>query len=107
MAVQKRIHGPALLSNASALKYTVPVGLKAEINHIHCINPSASVTAKLFMSVGADTAASRFQDGVEIAPKGELHDYGPYTLEAGETIEAHSDQNNQMNLWIEAELSAV
>lgn len=107
MAVQKRIHGPALLSSASVVKYTVPVGLRAEVNHIHCINPSASVLAKLFMSVGGDAAASRFQDGVEVAPKGEFNDYGPYTLEAGETIEAHSDQNNQMNLWIEAELSAV
>jgi hypothetical protein len=104
---QKRIHGPALLSNVSAVKYTVPVGMRIEINHIHCINPSASVLAKLFMSLGADTAANRFQDGVEIAPKGQLDDFGPYTLEAGETIEAHSDQNNQMNLWIEAELVAV
>lgn len=105
--VQKRIHGPALLSSVSALKYTVPVGMRAEINHIHCINPSATVLAKLFMSMGTDAATTRFQDGVEIAAKGQFDDYGPYTLEAGETIEAHSDQNNQMNLWIEADLTAV
>lgn len=105
--VQRRIHGPFPLSSTTAVKYTVPPGLRAEVNHIHCSNPSPTVLAKLFMSMGADGGGTRFLDGVEVAAKANFDDYGPYTLEAGETIEAHSDQNNQMNLWIEADLTAV
>lgn len=93
----KRLHGPALVTNVAATKYTVPASTKTIIRHIHVNNPGASIT--LTMSIGADAAAVRIFDGLTI-PTGPYDHYCYHVLEATEIIQALASVTNQLTLTI-------
>lgn len=93
----KRLHGPALVSNAAATKYTTPAATKTIVRHIHGYNPGASLN--LTISIGADAAATRIFDARPI-PTGEFDHFCYYALEATEIIQAFASVNNQMTLEI-------
>ena len=100
--INKRAHGPAQVSNVAATKYTVGTGRRAVVRHLHVQNPSASPLTFTW-SIGADAAATRILDAKTIAANSELDDYGPYTLEAAEIIQALSGTNNVAVLTIDVE----
>lgn len=101
--IKKRAHGPAQVSNVAATKYTVPTGMRFQITHIHVFNPGL-VPATFTLSIGADAAGTRLYDAYSIAAGSPLDDYGPYTLEAAELIQALSGTNNVLVLTIDGEL---
>ena len=84
---QKRLYGPAQLTNAAVDTYEVPAGRRALVRHIHISNPSAAAV-DLTLSVGADAAAARLFDGYPI-PADDVYDwYGYLPLAAAEKIQA-------------------
>lgn len=106
--IPKRLSGPALLSNADALIYTVPAVTKTIIRHIHVENNSGSA-ATLFLSVGADAAGTRLYDGYSIpAAAAGVTDsvrdiWCYYVLEAAETIRGHSGTASVLGLTMDGD----
>lgn len=98
--IQKRMHGPAQVSNAAATKYTVAANRRGIIRHIHIENPGAAVT--FTASIGADAAATRIFDAVNI-PTGITDHFCMYVLEAAEILQALSSVNNQLVLTIDGD----
>lgn len=97
--IQKRMHGPAQVSNAAATKYTVGANRRAIVRHIRVQNPSgAPVTFTL--SIGADAAALRLFDAKSIAAGADLDHYCYHVLEAAEIIQALAGTNNILTLTI-------
>lgn len=83
----KRLFGPAQLTNAAATKYTVPASTKTLVRHIHVENPSGS-TVTFTMSIGADAAALRLFDVYPI-PANTTLDWFPFLIvDAAEIIQA-------------------
>lgn len=96
--IPKRLHGPALVTNAAATKYTTPALTKTIIRHIHVSNPGAAVT--LTLSVGADAAATRHFDAKPI-PATDVYDwYGYLVVDAAEIVQAFASVTNQLVLEI-------
>lgn len=100
--ITKRASGPALVSNAAATKYTVPTGRRAVIRHLHVNNPTGSA-ATFTWSIGADAAGTRELDAFSILAGTSLDDFGPYTMEAGEILQAFSGTNNVLVLHLDVE----
>lgn len=106
--IPKRLSGPVAIATGPATKYTTPAATRTVIRHIHIQNPSgAAVTATV--SIGADAAGTRILDGYSIpaAAAGVTTNvidlWGPYTLEATETIQAASGANNVLVMTIDGE----
>jgi hypothetical protein len=91
--LNKRLAGPALLSNTAATKYTCPASTVAVIRRGRVSNPSGSA-ATFTMSIGADATGTRLYDAVSIAAGGSLDIYGPFTLAAAEIVQAFSGTTN-------------
>ena len=91
--IQKRVHGPATVSNAAATKYTVPANCKAKRLRVHVQNPSGLAIA-LTVSIGADAAGVRLLDAYSIPAAaagvtGNVIDfYWDHVLEETEIIQA-------------------
>lgn len=91
--IPKRLAGPAPIDTTVETIYTVPASARAVIRHIHIQNPSASPIG-VTVSIGADAAGVRILDaysvpGAAVGVTGNVLDvWGPYTLEAGEIIQA-------------------
>lgn len=102
----KRVHGPALVTNAAATKYTVGTGLRAVIRHIHVQNPSGSPVT-FTLSIGADAAGTRLFDAYSIAAGTYVDFWGPYTLAAAEIVQALAGTTNILTLTIDAEETVV
>lgn len=100
--IAKRLHGPALVTNAAATKYTTPAVTKTVIRHIHVSNPSAA-SVDFTMSIGADAAATRIFDGYPIAADTVLDHYGIYVAEAAEIIQALASVTNVLTLTIDGD----
>jgi len=98
----KRLHGPALVTNAAATKYTVPAVTKAIVRHIHAQNPSG-VSVTFTLSIGADGAATRVFDGFSIAAGQILDHFCYYVLEAAEVIQALAGTTNVIVLTIDGD----
>jgi hypothetical protein len=98
----KRLHGPALVTNAAATKYTVPAVTKTIVRHIHCQNPSASAVT-FTLSIGADAAAVRIFDAFPIAAGQVLDHMCYYVLEAAELIQALAGTTNILTLTIDGD----
>lgn len=97
-----RLHGPALVSNAAATKYTTPAGTKTIVRHVHVQNPSASAVT-FTMSIGADAAGTRIFDVFSIAA-GTVFDHFPYyVLSAAEVLQAFAGTNNILTLTIDGD----
>lgn len=83
---QKRLYGPAQLTNAAADLYTVPAGRKALVRHIHVQNPSGGAV-NFTLSIGADAAAVRLFDARPIAAGDALDFYCYLPLAAAEKFQ--------------------
>lgn len=100
--IATRLHGPALVSNAAATKYTVAASEKVVVRHIHVSNPTASAV-DFTLSIGADAAATRLFDGYPIAADTVLDHFGYYILDATEIIQAFAGTNNVLTLTIDGD----
>jgi hypothetical protein len=84
---QKRLYGPAQVSNVAADTYVVPAGRKATVRHIHVFNPTGAAV-DLTLSVGNDAAPVRVFDAYPIASKTPFDWYPILPLAAAEKIQA-------------------
>ncbi len=103
----KRIYGPAQLTNAAATKYTSPTGIRTTIKRIHVVNTDSSSHTFTF-SIGADAAGTELYKTVTVAANGGyFDDYANYSLEAAEIIQAYADANSVLTMTINAILEAT
>jgi len=100
--VNKRMHGPAQISNAAADKYTVGASRRGIVRHIHVSNPSGSPVT-LTLSIGADAAAVRIFDAYSVAANAVLDHFCYYVLEAAEKIQGLAGTNNILVLTIDGD----
>jgi len=100
--IAKRLHGPALVTNVAATKYTTPAATKTIVRHIHVSNPSAAAV-DLTLSIGADAAAVRLFDGYPIAADSVLDHFGYYVLEAAEVIQALASTTDVLVLTVDGD----
>jgi hypothetical protein len=83
----KRLFGPAQLTNVAATKYTPPALTRTLVRHVRVSNPSA-LPVNFTMSVGADGVATRLYDAFSIAA-GAVHDWYPFLmLETADFLQA-------------------
>jgi hypothetical protein len=101
----KRLFGPALLTNATATKYTVPAATKTKIRHMHVSNPGAAVT--MTISIGADAAGTRIYDVFPIPATTAIDLWCYYVLEAAEILAAFASVTNQITLTINGDESTL
>lgn len=101
-----RFHGPALVSNTAATKYTVPATRKSIVRHIHIFNSSGAAVT-FTMSIGTDAAATRIFDAHTIAANSPFDHFGLYVLEAAEFLQAFAGTNNILTLTIDGEESVL
>lgn len=98
----KRLAGPALLTNAAATKYTVPASTVAIVQHLHVENPTASAVT-FTLSIGNDAAATRIYDSYSIGAGQVLDTFCKYVLNAGEVIQSFAGTTNVMTLTIDGQ----
>ena len=104
MATPKRLAGPGLLTNAAVTKYTapsyVPNTMVTVIRKIHCANVlGASHTVTI--SIGADAAGTEIATA-KVVPANDFIDiWGPFTLAAGEVVQALADANSAINFTMD------
>lgn len=96
----KRLAGPALVTNAAATKYTVPASCVTILQHIHVQNPSGSAVT-FTMSIGADAAGTRIYDALSIAAGGTLDLFCKYVLSAAEIVQALAGTTNILTLTLD------
>lgn len=96
----KRLYGPAQLTNVAATKYTAPASTRTLVRHVHVSNPSGS-TVNFTLSVGADAAGTRLFDAYSI-PAGSTLDYWAFLmLDAAEVIQALASVTTTLVITIE------
>jgi len=104
--IAKKLHGPALVTNSAATKYTVPAVTKTIVRHIHIQNPSAAVVT-FTMSIGTDAAGVRIFDAFSIGAGQVLDHFCYYVLEAAEIIQAFAGTTNILTLTINGDESIL
>jgi hypothetical protein len=98
--LNKRLAGPAQVSNAAATKYTVPASTTTILQYMQVQNPSASAVA-FTMSIGADAAGTRIYDAYSIAAGANLTVFMKHVLTAGEIVQAFAGTNNILTLTLD------
>lgn len=105
-ALNKRLSGPGLITNAAVTKYTVPASTVTILQHIHVYNPNVA-SIGFTMSIGADAAGTRLYDSFNISAGGTLDVFCKYTLTAAEIIQAFGSTTNVLVLTLDGvELTA-
>lgn len=104
--MNSRFSGPALLSGSAATVYTCPASTVATIRRIRATNPSGAPVA-FTLSIGADAQGTRLWDAASIPAGGSINDYGPFTLTAGQIIQAYGGSANVLVLVINGQESAA
>jgi len=98
----KRLAGPALLTNAAATKYTTPASCVTKVQHIHVENPTGSVI--LFtLSIGVDAAGTRIYDQFVIGAGQVLDQFCLYILNAGDVLQAFANTAGVATLTIDGQ----
>jgi len=106
--INKRLAGPAPIATGPTTIYTVPANTRTIVRHIHVQNPSGSPVT-LTYSIGADAAGTRIRDAFSVPAAAAgvtanvIDDWGPYTLSAGEIIQAAAGTNNILVITIDGE----
>jgi len=98
----KRLAGPALLTNTAATKYTVPASTVTIIQHIHVENPTGAAVT-FTMSIGTDAAGTRIYDSFSIAAGAVLDTFCKYVLTAAEIVQAFAGTTNVMTLTLDGQ----
>jgi hypothetical protein len=101
-SLNKRLFGPAQISNAAATKYTVPASTVTVVQHIHVSNPSGS-SVNFTMSIGADAAGTRIYDAFAIAAGAQIDIFCKYVLTAAEILQAFGSTNNILVLTLDGQ----
>ena len=101
-----RLHGPALVSNVAATKYTVPAGRRTIVRHIRVANTAAGA-ATLTLSIGADAAGTRVYEVFSIAASSIEDRWVYFVLAAAEIIAGLSGTNNVLTLTINGDEQIV
>lgn len=96
---QKRLAGPALITNSAATKYTTPASTITVVRHVHISNPTGSA-ATITLSIGSDAAGTRLFDAFSIPANTVYEHYCYHVLAAAEIIQGLSGTNNVMTLTI-------
>jgi hypothetical protein len=96
---QKRLAGPATVSNSAATKYTTPGATIAVVRHIHISNPSGSAVT-FTLSIGADAAGTRLFDALSIPANSVYEHYCYHVLAAAEIIQALAGTTTVLTLTI-------
>lgn len=100
--IGKRFHGPALVTNAAATKYTVPANRRSCIRHIHVSNPTG-LGVTFTMSIGADAAGVRIFDAFLVPAGSVLDHFCKYDLEAAEILQALAGTTNVVTLTVDGD----
>jgi hypothetical protein len=100
--IPTRLHGPALVTNSAATKYTVPALTKTIVRHVHVQNPTGSAVT-FTLSIGADAAAVRLFDAYSIAAGTVIDHFCYYVCAVGEVIQAFAGTNNVLTLTIDGD----
>lgn len=98
----KRLSGPALLTNVAATKYTTPAATVTKVQHIHVENPTGGAVT-FTMSIGTDAAGTRIYDAYSIGAGQVLDTFCLYVLTAGEVIQAFAGTTNVMTLTLDGQ----
>jgi hypothetical protein len=85
--ISKRLAGPAALTTSAATKYTAPALTTTVIRRGRVSNPSGGALT-FTMSIGADATGTRLYDAVSVPAGGGLDIFGPFTVAAGEIVQA-------------------
>jgi hypothetical protein len=96
----KRLSGPALVTNAAVTLYTVPASTVTMIQHIHVSNPSGA-SVGFTLSLGADAAATRIYDAFPIAAGAVLDVFVKYVLTAGQIVQSLASTTNVLTQTID------
>lgn len=104
--INKRLYGPAQLTNSTATKYTVPASTRTIVRHIHLSNPTGGAVT-VTLSIGADAAGTRLLDAYSMAAGAVVDLWGPYTLEAAEIIAAQASANTSIVITIDGEEQTI
>lgn len=97
-----RLHGPALVSDTAATKYTVPGATKTIVRYIHVSNPTGTA-ATFTMSIGTDAAGTRIYGAHSIPANSVFSVWCYHVLEAAEIIQAFSGTNNVLVLTFDGD----
>ncbi len=100
--VNKRLAGPAFVTNAAATKYTTPGSTVTIIQHIHVQNPSANPVT-FTMTIGADAANVRIYDAFVIGAGQVLDTFCKYVLQPAEIIQAFAGTTNILTLTLDGQ----
>ncbi len=102
--IPERMHGPALVSNVAATKYTAPAGYTpaAIVRHIHISNPSGAQVTFTF-SIGGDAVGTRLFDAFGIAAGTTYDHFCYYVLGNAEILQAFAGTNNVLTLTIDGD----
>ncbi len=99
--INKRLFGPAQLTNAAATKYTAPgSGGSAQIKRMRVSNPTGGAVT-FTLSIGADAAGTRLYDAVSVPAGSGLDIYGPFNLAASEIVQSLAGSNSALVLEID------
>lgn len=100
VATPTRLFGPAQLGNTAATRYTCPGSTIAVMKRMRVSNPTGA-PVNFTLSIGNDAAGTRLYDGVVVPAGGALDIYGPFTLAAGNIVQAYGSTNNALVLEID------
>lgn len=97
-----RIVGPIQPAAADTLIYTSTSAV-TKVRHIRCANPTGAPVT-FFLSIGADSAATRIYDAVSIPAGQAIETFCYYVLATGETLRAHAGSATALLLIIDADV---
>lgn len=98
----KRLAGPALVSNAAATKYTTPLATTTIIQFLQISNPSTAAVS-FTMSIGADATGTRIYDNYSIPSGANIALFIKHVLAAGEIVQAFAGTNNVLTLTLDGQ----
>lgn len=106
MAIPKCVHGPAHLGAVAATLYTVPVGRVLQVRNIHVCNETAG-DLTFTLSIGLDAAGTRVFAGEMVNSESTYDSFAPFTLVAGQVIQASASVAASLTITINGEEELV
>ena len=94
-----RLYGPTQLGTGAATIYTSPASTTTIVRHMVAVN-TATVAAKLTISIGADAAGTRIVPTITLAPGTTFEIKGFIVLAAADILQAYSDTASAITLTV-------
>lgn len=105
--INKRLVGPIQLASSTATLYTVPGATRTVIRKIWIHNPEGGSSRTYTFGIGVDAAATRLRDAKTIAVGETVEIYGPFTLEATETLRGHASAATALVIVVDGEEQVI